>query len=166
MILDMDTLYRIHSNEHSRYVTVRAHQHRHRPAPTPLANAQETIDFSLTLSGNSRLILKMIHSCTAYILHGIIHDMYCPGQSCLTLFCDSRSAVNGAGKQWQCQSSSSYPGKLVRLLRFDPLRHAGIPLLIGNKVVRPVVLPEEFFARCAFETLGAHAVQRAGADAR
>ena len=46
MILDMDTLYRIHSNEHSRYVTVRAHQHRHRPAPTPLANAQETIDFS------------------------------------------------------------------------------------------------------------------------
>ena len=62
MILDMDTLYRIHSNEHSRYVTVRAHQHRHRPAPTPLANAQETIDFSLTLSGNSRLILKMTHS--------------------------------------------------------------------------------------------------------
>ena len=62
MILDMDTLYRIHSNEHSRYVTVRAHQHRHRPAPTPLANAQETIDFSLTLSGNSRLILKVTHS--------------------------------------------------------------------------------------------------------
>ena len=62
MILDMDTLYRIHSNEHSRYVTVRAHQHRHRPAPTPLANAQETIDFSLTLSGNSRLILKAAHS--------------------------------------------------------------------------------------------------------
>ena len=62
MILDMDTLYRIHSNEHSRYVTVRAHQHRHRPAPTPLANAQEMIDFSLTLSGNSRLILKVIHS--------------------------------------------------------------------------------------------------------
>ena len=62
MILDMDTLYRIHSNEHSRYVTVRAHQHRHRPAPTPLANAQETIDFSLTLSGNSWLILKVIHS--------------------------------------------------------------------------------------------------------
>ena len=63
MILDMDTLYRIHSNEHSRYVTVRAHQHRHRPAPTPLANAQETIDFSLTLSGYSWLILKVIHSC-------------------------------------------------------------------------------------------------------
>ena len=62
MILDMDTLYRIHSNEHSRYVTVRAHQHRHRPAPTPLANAQETIDFSLTLSGNSRCILKAAHS--------------------------------------------------------------------------------------------------------
>ena len=62
MILDMDTLYRIHSNEHSRYVTVRAHQHRHRPAPTPLANAQETIDFSLTLSGNSRFILKAAHS--------------------------------------------------------------------------------------------------------
>ena len=62
MILDMDTLYRIHSNEHSRYVTVRAHQHRHRPAPTPLANAQETIDFSLTLSGYSWLILKVIHS--------------------------------------------------------------------------------------------------------
>ena len=58
----VDTLYRIHSNEHSRYVTVRAHQHRHRPAPTPLANAQETIDFSLTLSGNSRLILKAAHS--------------------------------------------------------------------------------------------------------
>ena len=35
MVLDMDTLYRIYSNEHSRYVTVRAHQHRHRPAPTP-----------------------------------------------------------------------------------------------------------------------------------
>ena len=62
MILDMDTLYRIHSNEHSRYVTVRAHQHRHRPAPTPLANAQETIDFSLTLSGYSRLILNLTHS--------------------------------------------------------------------------------------------------------
>ena len=62
MILDMDTLYRIHSNEHSRYVTVRAHQHRHRPAPTPLANAQETIDFSLTLSGNSRSILNPAHS--------------------------------------------------------------------------------------------------------
>ena len=62
MILDMDTLYRIHSNEHSRYVTVRAHQHRHRPAPTPLANAQETIDFSLTLSGYSRFILKVTHS--------------------------------------------------------------------------------------------------------
>ena len=62
MILDVDTLYRIHSNEHSRYVTVRAHQHRHRPAPTPLANAQEMIDFSLTLSGNSRLILNLIHS--------------------------------------------------------------------------------------------------------
>ena len=62
MILDMDTLYRIHSNEHSRYVTVRAHQHRHRPAPTPLANAQETIDFSLTLSGYSRLILNPAHS--------------------------------------------------------------------------------------------------------
>ena len=62
MILDMDTLYRIHSNEHSRYVTVRAHQHRHRPAPTPLANAQETIDFSLTLSGYSRFILNLIHS--------------------------------------------------------------------------------------------------------
>ena len=66
MILDMDTLYRIHSNEHSRYVTVRAHQHRHRPAPTPLANAQETIDFSLTLSGNSRFILKVIHSDLFY----------------------------------------------------------------------------------------------------
>ena len=62
MILDVDTLYRIHSNEHSRYVTVRAHQHRHRPAPTPLANAQEMIDFSLTLSGNSRCILKAAHS--------------------------------------------------------------------------------------------------------
>ena len=62
MILDMDTLYRIHSNEHSRYVTVRAHQHRHRPAPTPLANAQETIDFSLTLSGSSWLILNRAHS--------------------------------------------------------------------------------------------------------
>ena len=62
MILDMDTLYRIYSNEHSRYVTVRAHQHRHRPAPTPLANAQETIDFSLTLSGYSRCILKAAHS--------------------------------------------------------------------------------------------------------
>ena len=76
MILDMDTLYRIHSNEHSRYVTVRAHQHRHRPAPTPLANAQETIDFSLTLSGYSRLILKAAHSYaythisqTAYSIH-------------------------------------------------------------------------------------------------
>ena len=62
MILDMDTLYRIHSNEHSRYVTVRAHQHRHRPAPTPLANAQETIDFSLTLIGRSWSVLKVTHS--------------------------------------------------------------------------------------------------------
>ena len=62
MILDMDTLYRIYSNEHSRYVTVRAHQHRHRPAPTPLANAQETIDFSLTLSGSSWSILNPAHS--------------------------------------------------------------------------------------------------------
>ena len=69
MILDMDTLYRIYSNEHSRYVTVRAHQHRHRPAPTPLANAQETIDFSLTLSGNSRLILKAAHSCRTDSTH-------------------------------------------------------------------------------------------------
>ena len=68
MILDVDTLYRIYSNEHSRYVTVRAHQHRHRPAPTPLANAQETIDFSLTLSGNSRLILNLIHSIYMHIL--------------------------------------------------------------------------------------------------
>ena len=75
MILDVDTLYRIHSNEHSRYVTVRAHQHRHRPAPTPLANAQEMIDFSLTLSGNSRLILKVIHSyrSTEYRVHR--HDI-------------------------------------------------------------------------------------------
>ena len=71
MILDMDTLYRIHSNEHSRYVTVRAHQHRHRPAPTPLANAQETIDFSLTLSGNSRFILKVIHSYNTYATAGL-----------------------------------------------------------------------------------------------
>ena len=71
MILDMDTLYRIHSNEHSRYVTVRAHQHRHRPAPTPLANAQETIDFSLTLSGSSWFILKVTHS---YLL---VHKRKC-----------------------------------------------------------------------------------------
>ena len=62
MKLDMDTLYRIYSNEHSRYVTVRAHQHRHRPAPTPLANAQEAIDFSLTLIGSIKCILKVIHS--------------------------------------------------------------------------------------------------------
>ena len=77
MILDMDTLYRIHSNEHSRYVTVRAHQHRHRPAPTPLANAQETIDFSLTLSGHSWLILKAAHSHTSYMtyLHTFMYDV-------------------------------------------------------------------------------------------
>ena len=61
MILDMDTLYRIHSNEHSRYVTVRAHQHRHRPAPTPLANAQETIDFSLTLMRHSKCIILNLY---------------------------------------------------------------------------------------------------------
>ena len=73
MILDMDTLYRIYSNEHSRYVTVRAHQHRHRPAPTPLANAQETIDFSLTLSGNSRCILKAAHS---YMIYSNEHSRY------------------------------------------------------------------------------------------
>ena len=64
MILDMDTLYmyRIYSLSRYAYVTVRVHQHRHRPAPTPLANAQETIDFSLTLSGHSWLILKAAHS--------------------------------------------------------------------------------------------------------
>ena len=61
MILDMDTLYRIYSNEHSRYVTVRAHQHRHRPAPTPLANAQETIDFSLTLMRHSKCIILNLY---------------------------------------------------------------------------------------------------------
>ena len=49
-------------NTCSRYVTVRAHQHRHRPAPTPLANAQETIDFSLTLMRCSKCILKVVHS--------------------------------------------------------------------------------------------------------
>ena len=68
MILDMDTLYRIYSNEHSRYVTVRAHQHRHRPAPTPLANAQEMIDFSLTLSGSIWFILNPAHSYTCIII--------------------------------------------------------------------------------------------------
>ena len=71
MILDVDTLYRIHSNEHSRYVTVRAHQHRHRPAPTPLANAQETIDFSLTLSGHSRLILNPAHSYIVIVMYDV-----------------------------------------------------------------------------------------------
>ena len=75
MILDMDTLYRIYSNEHSRYVTVRAHQHRHRPAPTPLANAQETIDFSLTLSGSSWSILNPAHSY-AYVFYNCDHVTY------------------------------------------------------------------------------------------
>ena len=35
MILDVDTLYRIYSNEHGRYMAVGAHQHRHLPAPPP-----------------------------------------------------------------------------------------------------------------------------------
>ena len=43
-------------------MAVRAHQHRHRPAPTPLADAQVTIDFSLTLIGSSWSILKAAHS--------------------------------------------------------------------------------------------------------
>ena len=59
------------SNEHSRYVTVRAHQHRHGPAPNPLANAQETIDFSLTL-------LRDLGASWRWYSHGsiVLYTMY------------------------------------------------------------------------------------------
>ena len=46
MILDMDTLYRIYSNEHDRYWPLRHTSTGTGQPPAPLANAQETINFS------------------------------------------------------------------------------------------------------------------------